>query len=82
MGGRAAGRACVAYGTHSVRRVRAYDLLSDLYNTDSYFRDCVTHQDQPKQLSSRASLDIVRGQGDNLVGFGSPSLREQATGIG
>ena len=75
------GRACVAYGTHTARRVRAYDLLSDLYNTDSYFHDCVTHQDQPKQLSWKASLDIVRGQGGHLVGFGSPSLREQAAWI-
>ena len=44
MGCRATGAgACAAYSTYTAGRLHTHDPLSDLYNTDFYFRDCVTH---------------------------------------
>ena len=43
-GGRSTGSGCAAYSSYTVRGARAYDPLSQLYNTDFYFRDFVTHQ--------------------------------------
>ena len=43
MGCRATGGACAAYSTYTAGRLHTHDPLSDLYNTDFYFRDCVTH---------------------------------------
>ena len=44
MGCRATGAgACAAYSTYTAGRLHTHDPLSDLYNTDFYFRGCVTH---------------------------------------
>jgi hypothetical protein len=43
MGCRATGGACAAYSTYTAGRLHSHDPLSELYNTDFNFRDCVTH---------------------------------------
>ena len=65
---------------HYQKSACPYDSLSDLYNTDSYFHDCITHQAMSKWLLLRreVSLDLVRHQGGHLVEPCSPYLRVQA----